>query len=61
MYEMIKFNNGVSFEMCDIPNRKKPGICIQTENEIACYGFFRDEDCAKSFMSKLKEAVRAKS
>ena len=44
------------------PDRKKPAICIHEKgtNVIDVYGYFRSEEAADLFMSKLAELANAK-
>lgn len=59
MYDMIRIKD-IAFGACDMPNITKPGICIQENNVITCYGFFRDELEAIKFMQKITNAMNLK-
>ena len=43
------------------PNRKRPQIVIQTGNRAESYGYFRDEESARKWMTLLSALLQVRS
>jgi hypothetical protein len=57
---VLVFKNGVEVGAMNVPDRKKPILCIRNGDRICGYGSFTSESHARDFMHLLAQLVQAK-
>jgi hypothetical protein len=49
----ITDNKTVAVGAFQLPNRKKPGLCIERDGKLQVYGYFLNDKAAEMFMEEL--------
>lgn len=60
MPRVLHGRNGAKIGAFRFPDRKRPALCVQKDNQIVVYGYFHDFETANDFMHELALAIGAK-
>lgn len=59
MAKVLTCGGNVKIGAYMFPDRKKPCLCVQKDNEVTVYGTFRDIESADMFMNELGKMLGA--
>lgn len=50
---LVIFKGDTKIGVYNLPNVKRPRLCVEKGNSVTAYATFRNEECAEMFMNEL--------
>lgn len=50
---LVIFKGDTKIGVYNLPNVKRPRLCVEKGNTVTAYATFRNEECAEMFMNEL--------